>query len=97
MVKAKKPIGALCISPVIIARVLGKNNMKVKLTIGNDSNTADAINKMGANHVNCPVNKSVIDEDFLVVTSPAYMLAESIKDVSESARSVVSGISSLMK
>ncbi len=97
MVKAKKPVGALCIAPVIIARVLGKNNIKVKLTIGNDPDTADAIKRMGATHVDCSVSNAVIDEDFFVVTSPAYMLAESIKDVSESAKAVVSAMLSLFK
>lgn len=92
MVKAKKPIGALCIAPVIIARVLGKNNRKVKLTIGKDTATAEKINAMGATHVNCPVHQSVIDEEFRVVTSPAYMLAGSIKEVSESAKSLVNGL-----
>jgi enhancing lycopene biosynthesis protein 2 len=38
MVAMKKPVGALCISPVILARVLGE----VHLTIGDDESTIDA-------------------------------------------------------
>ena len=44
MLEQKKPIGALCITPVIIAKLLGE----VELTIGQDQGTADAIQKMGA-------------------------------------------------
>ena len=92
MIDAKKPVGALCIAPALIARILGKRGIKAKITIGNDPGTADAINKMGAKHINCPVNKAVIDKEHKVVTSPAYMLAKSIKDVDESAAALVEGI-----
>ena len=43
---AGKPIGALCIAPVILAKVLGD----VTLTIGQDPGTADNLAAMGARH-----------------------------------------------
>jgi enhancing lycopene biosynthesis protein 2 len=66
-----KPIGAICIAPALIARVLGKFN--VTLTIGNDSETAKEIEKTGATHVNCAVDDFITDRENKIVTTPAYM------------------------
>ena len=96
MIDSKKPVGALCIAPALLARVLGKRGIRAKVTIGNDPDTAAAINKMGAEHINCPVNQAVIDKTHRVVTSPAYMLAKSIKEVDESAAALVEGIFGLL-
>lgn len=69
-----KPIGALCIAPAVIAKVLGKYS--VALTIGNDSETAAEIEKTGASHIECAVTDFVTDRENKVVTSPAYMYGE---------------------
>jgi enhancing lycopene biosynthesis protein 2 len=76
---AKKPIGFICIAPVIAARVLG--SFGPRLTIGNDAGTAEAIEKMGGLHVPCPVEEAVVDEKNKVVTTPAYMLGPTISKV----------------
>ncbi len=66
-----KPIGAICIAPALIAKVLGK--FHVSLTIGNDKATAAEIEKTGAHHVDCPVEDYVTDRETKVVSTPAYM------------------------
>ena len=95
MVGTKKPVGALCIAPALLARVLGGKGLKVKLTIGNDPATAKAIHQMGAIHVNCPVREAVIDREHRVVTAPAYMLAQSIREVDQSVQALVDGLMTL--
>jgi enhancing lycopene biosynthesis protein 2 len=47
-------------------------------TIGTDQETAAAIEAMGGQHTNCPVDDIVIDEQRKLITTPAYMLADSI-------------------
>lgn len=74
-----KPIAAICIAPLLAARALGERG--VRLTIGNDAATAAAIEKLGAEHVECPVDRCVADERLKVVTTPAYMLGPGIADV----------------
>lgn len=69
--ESKKPICAICIAPALVARVLGQH--KISVTIGNDKETAQEIEKTGAQHVNCEVTKCVTDKDNLVVSTPAYM------------------------
>ena len=76
---AKKPLGFICIAPAVGAKVLGE--FGVKLTIGNDPGTAQAIEALGAKHVDCAVDDIVIDEDHKVVSTPAYMLGPSIAHV----------------
>lgn len=80
-------IGAMCIAPVIVAKVLGKHGIRV--TIGNDKTIAQTIEKTGAKHQNTPVDKACVDEENLIVTTPAYMLANSIKEVAEGAENMV--------
>ena len=79
---AKKPIGAICIAPALIAAILGKES-GLTVTIGNDAVTAAEIEKTGAKHQNCPVTEFVTDKENRIVTSPAYMLGQRISEVAE--------------
>lgn len=82
MATAKKPIGAVCIAPVLIAAVLGRE-FSPTVTIGSEAETAAEINKTGAKHQECPVTELVVDLKNKLVTSPAYMLANRISEVAE--------------
>jgi enhancing lycopene biosynthesis protein 2 len=84
-VDAKKPVGALCISPAIIAKVLGD----VKLTIGQDKGTANALESLGATHVNTTHGEIVVDEKYKVITTPCYMLDATITQIADGASNVV--------
>ncbi len=79
MYAAKKPIGAICIAPGVIAAALGDKGPT--LTIGNDAGTAAAIEGCGAKHQDCPVDDFVVDTENRIVSTPAYMLGPGIKDV----------------
>lgn len=76
---AGKPIGAICIAPALLARVFGDE--KPEVTIGTDEGTASALEKMGACHAPHAVNEIHVDEDKKMVSTPAYMLGESITQV----------------
>ena len=80
IVAAKKPLAAVCIAPALLARVLGSDLPGHRLTIGTDAGTAGALQAMGAEHVNCPVNEFVVDEKNKLISSPAYMLAGRISE-----------------
>ncbi|HEY8271758.1 MAG TPA: isoprenoid biosynthesis glyoxalase ElbB [Pseudobdellovibrionaceae bacterium] len=68
---ASKPIAAICIAPVLIAKVLGSE--KVTVTVGDDKETIAKILKTGAQHEICPVDDYVTDRETKVITTPAYM------------------------
>jgi enhancing lycopene biosynthesis protein 2 len=86
MLALGKPIGALCISPAFIAKIIGD---RVEVTIGSDPGTADAIGMMGAIHVNTTHGEVVIDKKHNVYTTPCYMLDATILDIEEGAMNVV--------
>ncbi|EKE84735.1 isoprenoid biosynthesis glyoxalase ElbB [Idiomarina xiamenensis] len=73
--KAGKAAGYMCIAPAMLPLLYGRG---VKLTIGNDADTAQAINKLGGEHIDCAVDNIVIDDQHKLVTTPAYMLAENL-------------------
>jgi enhancing lycopene biosynthesis protein 2 len=77
MNRAGKPIGAICIAPVILAKALGMNGSP-RLTIGTEPETANNLETMGAEHISCPVDDVVVDAEQKIVTTPAYMLAQRI-------------------
>lgn len=85
MVGLKKPIGALCIAPTFIAKIL----KDVNVTIGQDKGTAEAIEAMGATHVETDHGDVVVDEEKLIFTTPCYMLDATILDIDDGANNVV--------
>jgi enhancing lycopene biosynthesis protein 2 len=85
-----KPVAAVCIAPALIARVLGDEGPQ--LTIGNDADTADALQTMGAAHIDCPVNEFVVDHDRKLISSPAYMLASNISEAAEGIERTVEAL-----
>ena len=90
--KAMKPIGALCIAPVIIANIF-KNS---EVTIGNDIKTVSDIEAMGAIHKNSTKIEVITDINNKIITSPCYMLGTSIKDIAEGAEATVKAMLKLM-
>lgn len=88
MVVLGKPVGALCISPVILAKLLNG----VELTIGQDKETASAITEMEARHTETTHGQVVVDDKYRVVTSPCYMLDASIDQIGEGAENVIDTI-----
>jgi enhancing lycopene biosynthesis protein 2 len=84
-----KPIAAVCISPAIMALAFG--NKGVNITIGKDQGTASELEKTGAKHSNCDVERFVVDTTNKIITSPAYM------DGSAKPHQIFAGISGAIK
>lgn len=76
---AHKPIGFICISPMMGARVLGKHG--IELTIGHDPEMAQDLAAMGAKHIEKQVDEIHIDRQHKIVSTPAYNLATNIVQV----------------
>ena len=85
MYMAKKPIGALCIAPVILARLLSN----VMVTIGSDVQTAGDITRMGARHQNTTHGEIAADTANRIVTTPCYMLDARVDQIGEGAERLV--------
>jgi len=70
---AKKPVGAICIAPALVALTLHGHD-HATLTLGNDAGCASAMQQLGQQHQNTPnAREIVIDEALKLITTPAYM------------------------
>jgi enhancing lycopene biosynthesis protein 2 len=86
---SNKPIGAICISPALLALTFG--DLQPTLTIGHHAGTAAEIEKTGAVHQVCETNDCVVDTTHRLVTTPAYM------DDHANLKDIFQGISKLVK
>ncbi|OOE85523.1 isoprenoid biosynthesis glyoxalase ElbB [Salinivibrio sharmensis] len=75
--RSEKPAGYMCIAPIMIPQIYPKG---VKGTIGNEPDIAAAFNRMGGEHIECPVSDYVLDQRHHLLSTPAYMLATSVTD-----------------
>ncbi|CCD30335.1 Enhancing lycopene biosynthesis protein 2 [Candidatus Glomeribacter gigasporarum BEG34] len=92
MAASGKPAGFICIAPALIPRIYGSG---IKLTIGNDPDTAQTLEKMGVVHVECPVTNCIVDKQRKVVSTPAYMLAQSIQEAAAGIEQLVQKVLAL--
>lgn len=86
MAAEHKPACYICIAPTMIPLIYGKG---AKLTIGDDQDTAQAIEVMGGEHIDCPVQEFVVDKDRKLVSTPAYMLAKNIAEAAAGIKAAV--------
>lgn len=89
---AGKPIGVMCIAPVMIPKILGN----VDITIGSDEGTVSAIKKMNGKHTNTSHGEIVIDKKNKVVSTPCYMLDASIDQIAVGTEKLVGALLDLM-
>ena len=90
--EAGKPIGALCISPALMVKVMGD----VEVTIGSDKATAEAITAMGGRHTNTTHEEVVIDRTAKLATTPCYMLEATVSQIASGADNVVGAVMSMI-
>jgi enhancing lycopene biosynthesis protein 2 len=76
--EAKKPIGAICISPAVIVSILSKKS-RIKVTIGDDKE--QLIEKLGGEHIRCDTELSIEDEEHNIFSCSAYMRDENISSI----------------
>lgn len=89
MHQAGKPLGFMCIAPAMLPKIF---NFPLRVTIGTDIDTGEVLEAMGAEHVPCPVDDIVVDEENKIVTTPAYMLAQNIAEAATGIEKLVSRV-----
>jgi enhancing lycopene biosynthesis protein 2 len=76
---AKKPIAAICIAPAVLALALRDEG--IELTIGDDADIAEMIEKSGNKHVVCASDETCTDTEHRIVTCSAYMREDSLSRI----------------
>ncbi len=84
----RKPIGALCIAPVMIAKVLGD----ITITVGNDEGTIKNVLSFGSKHINTQQKEVIADKQNMIFTTPCYMLPARISDIADCAENLIEAI-----
>jgi enhancing lycopene biosynthesis protein 2 len=86
---ASKPVGALCISPVIVAKLI----KGARVTVGGESDVSRVVvDIFGGAHEETSHGDIVVDGDNKIVTTPCYMLEPTIAQVYEGARNLVAAV-----
>lgn len=92
----KRPMGFICIAPVIAARVLGADGHHPLVTIGNHEGTIEAILNWGARHEECSPEEICVDEDNLLVSTPAWNAASQALQVEKGINLLAESLINLM-
>ena len=92
MLDEEKPIGVVCIAPAVLATVLRDLERACDLTVGDDPDTAAALEEMGVNHVPCVVDEICVDRERNVVSTPAYMYDARISEVAAGIEKLVAEV-----
>ncbi len=86
MYDAKKPLGFVCISPVLAAKICDAG---VKLTSGNDEEIAEKLKAMGAVPEDCSADNIIVDDEQNIVSTPAYMLGKGPAEIYQGIEAMV--------
>lgn len=92
--KAGKPLLAMCIAPMVLAKTLGREG--VTLTLGGENNAARAAQAMGAKTMACGPTDVCHDTKNRVLTTPAYMAATRISEIFDGAENLVKALLGVM-
>lgn len=96
---ARKPIGLICIAPVIAAKVLGNKSggPGVSVTVGNDYDVCLTVASFGSTCEFRGVSEICIDDQHKVVSTPAYMFEAKPHEVFEGIGNLINEVIGLCK
>lgn len=103
LVNIGKPIAALCVSPVVLAKAFEDSDIHLNLTIGTTLETSpydiaafnEGLKKNGAITTPKSVREIQIDPVNKIVTAPCYMMDATILDIRKNIRSAVEALRDL--
>ena len=96
IIEAGKPLGAICIAPVMVAKVLQNMSRAGKVTGGCDEQITSDIQAMGIETEQAGAGDIVVDEKNKIVSTPAYVEAKSIKEAATGIEKLVARVLQLI-
>lgn len=97
LIAAGKPLGLVCISPVVFARAMKGTEVHATLTAGDPSDAAQSIKKFGGKHVVCSASDIIVDREHKIVSTPAYMLKTHIAEAAQGIEKLVHQVLSFVR
>lgn len=97
MINAGKPIAALCISPMVLAKALEGSGKHPKLTVGTDQAPSpydikadsEGLAAMGALPEMKTITEILVDEENKIISAPCYMMEVGVKEVRANAKMAI--------
>lgn len=104
MINIGKPVAALCVSPVVVAKALQDSGLKTTMTLGTDQETSPydipsfngGLTAIGVEPVMKTVREIHVDTANKIVTAPCYMMDADILDVRKNIRTAVEALRDLV-
>jgi enhancing lycopene biosynthesis protein 2 len=104
LINIGKPIAALCVSPILLAKALEDTGIKTKLTLGSDTEKSpydintfkNGIESLGAKGEMKTVREILIDNENKIITAPCYMMEANIKEIHENIQDAIEALKSLV-
>jgi enhancing lycopene biosynthesis protein 2 len=95
-----KPIVALCVSPVVLAKAFEGSGARLNMTLGSDKEASpydipafnQGIEKTGAAAEMKTVSEILIDRENKIITAPCYMMDATIVEIRENIRQAVKAL-----
>jgi len=103
MVNVGKPVCALCVSPVVVAKALEGSGISANMTLGSDQESSpyditgfnDGIESVGAKAEMKTINEVLVDEANKIVTAPCYMMDANILEIRNNVKQAIEATISL--
>lgn len=103
LINVGKPIAALCVSPVVLAKAFEDSGIKLSLTIGSTKENSPyeiagfmtGINSTGANTIEKTISEILIDKENKVISAPCYMMQANILELRKNIQQAIEALKEL--
>ena len=104
MVNVGKPIVALCVSPIVVAKALENSSIHAKMTIGSNQEKSpydinafsQGMESIGVNSEMKTLREILIDTENKIITAPCYMMEASILEVRNNIKNAFEALKELL-
>ena len=104
MVNVGKPIVALCVSPIVVAKALENSSIHPKMTIGSDQEKSpydinafsQGMESIGVSSEMKTIREVLIDAENKIITAPCYMMEASILEVRNNIKNAFEALKELL-
>lgn len=93
----KKPIVALCIAPVVVAKALEDAKLYLQLTAGGDEKTEKELELLGVQIQKTDAQGLAIDEKNKIISAPCYMRDVSIQTIFNETQAAIHQLADWLK